>query len=74
MQKLLDDGIYSSKADLARNLGIFRALVTQMLNLLKIDSKLLEFIITLGDFLSSPIITERRSKSLINYTDEQKKV
>jgi len=73
MQKLLDEGIYSSKADLARNLEISRARVTQMLNLLSIDQELQNIIISLGDPLPSPIITERKLKSLIDHPSKQRK-
>lgn len=65
--------MYSSRADLARNLGIPRARVTQLLNLLKIHQELFKLIITLGDPMSSPIVTERKLRLAINHSNEQKK-
>ena len=72
MQKLLDEGIYSSKADLARNLCISRARVTQMLNIFKIDQELQNIIVTLVDPLSSQIITERKLRRLISHQNGQR--
>ena len=74
MQKLLDEEIYSSKAELARNLGISRARVTQMLKLHKLDQGLMDYILTLGDTWSSPIVTERKLRSIINQPCEQQKL
>ena len=72
LQKLLDEGVYSSKAELAGHLRISRARVTQILNLLKIDEEFQKYIFSLGDPLSSPIITERMIRYLINHPDEQR--
>ena len=72
IKKLLDEGIFSSKAELARNIGVSRVHVTQMLNLLKIDQELLEYIINLGDPLPSSIVTERKLRSVIDHPREQK--
>ena len=68
---LLDRGICSSAADLSRYLQISRARVTQVLNLLQLSPKVLQSILELGDPLESPIISERKLRSLLTLTFEQ---
>jgi hypothetical protein len=48
-KEALERGEYASKADLARNKGISRARVTQILNLLKLDAEVQEMVVRLGD-------------------------
>jgi hypothetical protein len=61
---MLIGGECSSLAALARRLGFSRARVTQVLHLLKLTPEVLEVRINLGDPLPSPIVTERRLRSL----------
>jgi DNA-binding transcriptional regulator LsrR (DeoR family) len=49
-----------SRADLARKLGLSRARVTQMLNLLKLPEELIREIEELGDYWDRQLITERK--------------
>jgi biotin operon repressor len=64
---MLDNGECESRADLARKLGISRARVTQMLQLLELDKTTLEELANLGDPLSSAIrITERKLRRIKN--------
>jgi hypothetical protein len=65
-RKALDSGHYSSQADLARNKGISRARVTQILNLLRLSPAVIEFTLETGDPMGSRTITERRLRRLIN--------
>ncbi len=48
-----------SRADLARKLGLSRARVTQMLNLLKLSEKLISEIVAMGDNWERRLMTER---------------
>ncbi|MCK5036684.1 MAG: hypothetical protein KAS73_12395 [Candidatus Sabulitectum sp.] len=48
-----------TKADLARKLGISRARVTQMLNLLKLPEELAEEVEGMGDYWDRRLVTER---------------
>jgi hypothetical protein len=70
-QKKLAGGECSSPAVLARRLGLSRARVTQVLQLLKLTPMVLAFVTDLGDPLPSPIVTERRLRSLANLTVEE---
>jgi len=49
-----------TKAQLARKLGISRARVTQMLNLLKLPDELIRDVEEMGDCWDSQLITERQ--------------
>ncbi len=57
-QQDLDKGKYSSRADLSRKLGVSRARVTQILNLLKLPEDIIQKVCAIGDPLPKPIITE----------------
>ncbi|MCK5036231.1 MAG: hypothetical protein KAS73_10090 [Candidatus Sabulitectum sp.] len=52
-----------TKAELARKLGISRARVTQMLNLLKLPEELKEEIEAMGDNWDRRLVTERMRRS-----------
>ncbi|MCK5842355.1 MAG: hypothetical protein KAH31_09320 [Candidatus Sabulitectum sp.] len=58
-----------TKADLARKLGISRARVTQMLNLLKLPKELIEEIEAMGDYWGRRVITERMLRSRLTEVD-----
>ncbi len=57
-QQDLAQGKYSSRADLSRKMGVSRARVTQVLNLLKLPKDILDKVYALGDPLPKPIVTE----------------
>ncbi len=57
-QRDLSEGKYISQADLSRKLGVSRARVTQILNLLKLPGDVIEKVTAMGDPLPKPIITE----------------
>lgn len=63
-RELLDNGVYTSSADLARHLKVSRARVTQILNLLKLSPEVIEKISSLGDTIKSPFVSERRLRPL----------
>lgn len=64
---MIDNGECESRADLSRKLGISRARVTQMLQLLELDKTTLKELSNLGDPLPSAIrITERKLRKIKN--------
>ena len=65
-EKMLRSGEYASQTALARKLGVSRVRVTQVLNLLRLAPEVLERIAGLGDPLTSPIMTERKLRPLVN--------
>ena len=75
-QNALDHGDCPSKAALARELGVSRARVTQVLRLLRLDPEVLDAIIALGDPLLSPIVTERRLRPIVGLPpkDQRRKI
>lgn len=60
------EGLFESAADLSRHVGVSRARVTQVLNLLRLAPDVLDSITDLGDPLSSPLVTERMLRNLID--------
>jgi hypothetical protein len=72
-QKALENGDYSSPADLACKLGISRARVTQVLRLIRLAPEVLQAVATLGDPLPWPVVTERRLRSIVNLPPEEQR-
>lgn len=52
-EALLADGTIGSRADLAREFGVSRARVTQVLNLLNLPAQALEIVVEMGDPMPS---------------------
>ena len=71
---MLDNGQVKNQSDLARKLKISRARVTQILNLLKLNSLYIQELEKLGDPLKSKIITERMFRPCINKSIQEQKV
>ncbi len=67
-QQDLSEGKYRSQADLSRNLGVSRARVTQVLNLLKLPREMIEKVCAMGDPLIKPIVTERSLRRILKNT------
>jgi len=65
-KEIIDSGKVKNQSDLARKLGISRARVTQILNLLKLDSLIIQELEKLGDPLKSRVITERMLRPCVN--------
>jgi len=61
----LSEGKYNSQADLSRKVGVSRARVTQILNLLKLPEKIIDKLSALGDPLTKPTVTERIMRLLL---------
>jgi len=70
-KEAIESGEYKSRADLARGKGISRARVTQILNLLKLDSEVQETVVRLGDPLKSSGVTERRLRGMVGLSSKE---
>jgi len=70
-KKALASGQYDSPARLAYHLGISRARVIQILNLLRLSPEVLEMVSALGDPLLTPVITECSLRPLLVLSAEQ---
>ena len=73
-QEMLDGGKAKSQAELAQALGVSRAKVTQMLNVLKLDEEIKAFMLSMddGDERLS-VLTERKLRSLVKIPEHLQK-
>ena len=62
---MIDNGQVKNQAELARKLGISRAIVTQILNLLKLNKDVIRQIEPIGDPMKKRIISERQLRDSI---------
>ena len=73
-KEALETGKYPSQTARARELGVSRVRVTQILRLLRLAPEVLEKIAGLGDPLTARTVTERKLRPLVNLPEgEQKK-
>jgi len=72
-KKMIDSGEVKNQAELARIIGISRARATQILNLLKLDSYIIQELGKFGDPLKSKIITERILRPCVNKLSKEQK-
>ena len=70
---MIDSGEVINQVELARIKGISRARVTQILNLLNLDSSIIQELERLGDPLNSKIISERKLRSYVNKSSKKQK-
>ncbi|MFC1974090.1 hypothetical protein ACFLU2_01900 [Chloroflexota bacterium] len=70
-RKALDSGEYTSCAALACHLKVSRARITQIMNLLQLSQEVIEKIDSLGDPISSPLVTERGLRQLLDLVAEK---
>ncbi len=71
---MIDSGQARNESDLARQIGISRVRVNQIIRLLKLDTQIIKQIEKLGDPLSSQIVTERMLRQYIGLSlNKQKK-
>ena len=70
---MIDNDHVKNLSNLASQLGISRARVTQILNLLKLDSLIIQELEKLGDPLKSKIITERMLRPYVNKSSKEQK-
>ena len=70
-RKALDSGEVSSQSELAQNLGVSRARVSQVLRLLQLSPEVVNAIADLGDSLPGRIVTERSLRPMANLPAEE---
>jgi len=71
MREMLDNGEAQSKADIARQLGLTRARVTQVMKLLELPASFREAVIEAGP---TAAISERLIRSILTETNSRTKV
>ena len=72
-KRMIDFGEVKSQSELAKLKCISRARVTQILDLLKLDSLIVEELEKLGDPLKSRIVTERMLRPYVNKSFQEQK-
>ena len=73
-KEMLNQGQADAQADLSRILGVSRAKVTQMLNLLKLDEEILAFMLGLEDTDERlKVLTERKLRFLIQMSGRKQR-
>jgi len=70
---MIDSGKVKNQSELAKLKGLSRARVTQILDLLKINSLIIQELEKLGDPLKSRIITERMLRPYVNKSSKEQK-
>ena len=65
-KQMIDNGQVKNQADLARKIGISRARVTQILNLLKLDKSIIDNLEQIGDPMYKKVISDRDLRKTIN--------
>ena len=68
---MIDDGQAASRAELARRLGVSRARITQILQLLTLAPTVIDAIVQLGDPMSEPIVSESSLRQLLRIDNRQ---
>lgn len=72
--RLLEDAFINSQADVARELGITRARVSQVMGLLKLPEKIQRALLGLDDQRAVRYFSERRLRPLLAIPDETRQV
>ena len=65
-KKIIDESEAKNQAELARIKGISRARVTQILNLLKLDKDIIDYLEQIGDPMDKKVISERELRKIIH--------
>jgi len=68
-QALLESGEIPNQAAIARQVGITRARVTQVLGLLRLDSMIQQRILAMPDTVRRPVVTERALRPIAHLED-----
>ena len=66
---MIDSGEVKNQSDLASQLGISRARVTQILNLLKLGKNIIDNLKQIGDPMDKKVISERGLRKIIHQID-----
>jgi hypothetical protein len=72
-KQMIDNGQVKNQSGLARKLGISRVRICQILNLLKLDSLIIQELEKFGDPLEAKIITERMLRPYVNKSSQEQK-
>ena len=72
-KRMIDNSQVKNQSGLARKLGISRVRICQILNLLKLDSLIIQELENFGDPLKSKIITERMLRQYVNKSLREQK-
>jgi len=70
---MIDNGQVKNQSGLACKLGVSRVRIHQILNLLKLDSLIIQELEKLGDPLKAKIITERMLRPYVNKSQQEQK-
>jgi hypothetical protein len=70
-KKMLDDGQVGSLSELAKKVGLTRARVTQIMNLLKLPDELQKFLVDLNDPKEIRRYSERRLRQSLSALSER---
>jgi len=74
LQVQLDSGGFESRAELAKKMGVSRAKITQMLNLLDLDAEIVEFMLSLSETDERlAVLTERRLRMLVQMPEGEQR-
>jgi len=73
-QRLLDTGRFNSRSSIARQEGLSRARVTQILSLINLAPKIRQYIISLPKTTYETVITERTLRSLTRIKDKEQQI
>ena len=65
-KRMIDNGQVKNQANLARKLGVSRARVTQILNLLILNKDIIRKIEQIGDLIDRKVISERELRKIIH--------
>lgn len=71
---MLDSGQFKSKALLAKYLGVSRVRVVQMLNLLKLDSEVIDKLKGIGETFDKKLFGEKTLRALLKLNPENQKL
>ncbi len=71
---MIDSGQARNESDLARQIGVSRVRVNQIVKLLTLDEQVIEIIEQLGDPMESRIITKRRLRNYLKESPEKQRI
>ena len=74
LKEILDSKKAKSKSELANEMGLSRVRITQIMNLLKLQPKIIQKISSIKDPLVFNFLTERRLRSLIKIKDKNTQI
>jgi hypothetical protein len=73
-KEMLEKGVVKNSAELAREEGLSRARVTQILNLTKLAPQIRNYLMTIADRKDLKILTERRLREIAKMKDHLKQI